>query len=61
MNRADSHGRHLAQQIGIALVAKALALALLFALFFSPGQRPTITPEQVGQAWFGPAEEGASR
>ena len=61
MIRADSRGRHLARQIGIALVIKALALGVLFVLFFGPDQRPTVTPERVDRAWFGSLETGAPR
>jgi hypothetical protein len=46
--------RHpVVREIALALVFKALALALLYVAFFSPAQRTLVTPEAMSQALLG--------
>ena len=44
----------LAREVAFWLGVKAVALAVLFFLFFGPAQRPTITPASVGERLVAP-------
>jgi hypothetical protein len=52
--------RQLRRSIGWMLLVKLAALIALWALFFSPSDRPDVTPERVHeQLLTGPEEEHA--
>jgi hypothetical protein len=48
----------LARHIAAILLAKLLALTLLYLAFFAPSQRPVLTDRSVAAAVLGPAQSG---
>lgn len=49
-----------AREIVVAVTLKLVALGVIYALFFSPSQRPTIDAERVRETVIGPASAGSS-
>jgi len=47
-----------AREIAVAVTLKLVALGVIYALFFSPSQRPTIDAERVRETVIGPASAG---
>lgn len=50
----------LAREVTFWLVVKAVALAALFFLFFSPAHRPNLTPDSVEARLIAPASADIS-
>ena len=48
--------RPLIREISAALLFKAVALVVLFVLFFGPDKRVQVTTESLGQALIGPPQ-----
>jgi hypothetical protein len=44
----------------VAVTLKLVALGVIYALFFSPSQRPTIDAERVRETLIGPASSGST-
>ncbi len=49
-----------AREIVVAVTLKLVALGVIYALFFSPSQRPTVDAERVRETVIGPAAAGAA-
>ena len=57
----ETAARGLRHEIAVVLAAKALALAILYLAFFSPAERPVVTPATMGTTLTAPASPAGAR